>query len=92
MTHHAISSVMVNEVLVVTSRKKWLGLALMGASVLVALIIGALGFGGLLSTHDVFMIFVWCFLLGFVPGFVLHMSTVQAQFKSKMREDETQSD
>lgn len=71
-----------------TGKARWLGLALMGTTVLAAITSGALAFKGMISVDDTISIIRWCILLLGVPGFVLHMIVVRQQWKEKHRNDE----
>ncbi len=62
--------------------RKWLGLALMSASVLTGLTTGALAFRGILSVESAYTILKWCFLPA-VAGFALHMRVVLEQRRQK---------
>ena len=83
MMSHANNDATRVELLMLNYRSKWLGLTLMGASVLTALISGMLAFRGIISADNVFTVFAWCFLLLFVPGFILHVIVIRRQWKQK---------
>ena len=87
MMSHANNDATRGEAPMLNYRSKWLGLTLMGASVLTGLISGMLAFRGIISADNVFTVFTWCFLLLFVPGFILHIIAVRRQWKQKKIQD-----
>lgn len=73
-------------------KTKWLGLVIMGVAVLVAIASGTLAFGNVIATDDAITIIQWSVVLGFVPGFVLHMSAVRRQWKEKQHQEDNKSE
>ncbi len=66
-----------------TGKTKWLGLTLMGIAVLIAVTSGALAFKGIISADEATTSIRWCVLLGFAPGFILHIVAVRQSKSSK---------
>lgn len=62
-------------------RNKWVGLWLMGTAVAVAILVGGLAFAGVLHVDRAITFISLCAVLGFIPGFALHIAAVVQQWR-----------
>ena len=69
-----------------SAKKKWIGLILMGMAVFTAIGSGALAFRGIITVDDATTVIRWSVLIGFLPGFVLHIIAVIQQTREKRRQ------
>lgn len=65
------------------SKRRLLGLSIMGMAVVAAITTGALAFKGVVSTDVAITIIAWSVFLGIIPGFILHMIAVVRQSKGQ---------
>jgi hypothetical protein len=68
------------------AKRRLLGLAIMGISIVAGIGTGALAFNRFISTDDAIAVLRWCVFVAFA-GFVMHMFAVVQQLKEKKQRE-----